>query len=64
MWLVVYIAKGRQKADYILQQLEKEGLMARSAALHGQRGLEEYFEIMVLKSESEFAREIIMKLGI
>lgn len=64
MWLVVYIAKGKQKEEYILQQFEKEGLMARSCALHSQRSVEEYFEIKVLKSECEFAREIIVKLGL
>lgn len=64
MWLVVYIAKGRSKAEQVLEKLEREGLMVRSRAMRGKPGSDEYFEIMALRSECEFAREILLKLGI
>ena len=63
MWTVIHIAANRAQAEMFKSLLESEGLMAdlrpSGISILGD-GL---FEVMVLESEAEEAREILCETG-
>ena len=61
MWTVVYIAVGKEKAEFFKQLLHAEGILAdlRSAG-NGTAG-NAMFEVVVPASEAEEAHAILMQ---
>lgn len=64
MWMVVYIAEGIDSADLLRRLLESEGILAKVRRIYKNKTeAENSYEIMVLESETEEAREIMALKG-
>lgn len=64
MWMVVGVANNQSMADRMQNALENEGVLVKirnSSVRAKQQG--NTFEIMVLESESDFAREVLLENG-
>lgn len=64
MWMVVGVANNQSMADRMQNVLENEGMLVkiRNASVRAkQQG--STFEIMVLESEADFAREVLLDNG-
>jgi len=64
MWIVVYIAEGKSSADALRHLLESEGILAKERAVYKNKTeAQNSYEIMVLESEVEEARELMALKG-
>ena len=64
MWIVVGVAGNQTLADKMQKELESEGILVKvrnASARAKQQG--STFEIMVLKSEADFSREVLLEKG-
>ncbi len=65
MWVVVTMAKSKEAAQEIQAVLSAEGILVKLKALYKNVNEDEnYFEVNVLESEAEEAREILMEKGL
>lgn len=65
MWVVIHMIKGKEAADRISDRLKDENIFVRMRPVYKAVPPEEnYFELQVLKSELQEAREILMELGL
>lgn len=65
MWIVVHLAKTLEAAQALEQKLQGEGILVKLCAIYKNKSAQDnYYEILVLKSESEEAREIILGSGL
>lgn len=65
LWMVVYMAHGKQRADDVISLLQAEGFLVKRRQLD--RSLSETdgsYELLVLKSEAQEAREFLMEKGL
>lgn len=63
MWTVIHIAANRAQAEIVKSLLESEGLLADVRAAGTSMLGDGLFEVMVLESEAEEAREILNETG-
>lgn len=63
MWTVIHIAANRAQAEMLKSLLESEGLMVDIRAAGISMLGDGLFEVMVLESEAEEAREILCETG-
>ena len=63
MWTVIHIASNRAQAEMLKSLLESEGLMSDVRAAGISMLGDGLFEVMVLESEAEEAREILCETG-
>lgn len=65
MWIVIHMAKSSAVTDGIRALLENEGILVKVKPVYKKMSREEnYYEILVLESEAEEAREIIIENGL
>lgn len=65
MWIVIHMAKGEDAAGPVANLLKEEGILTKTRAVY--RNLppnENYYEILVLQSEAEEAREVLLEKNI
>ena len=65
LWMVVYMAHGKQRADSVESLLQAEGFLVKRRQLD--RAVSEgdgAFELLVLKSEAQEAREFLLEKGL
>ena len=64
MWIVVGMANNQQTANSMQKALESEGILVklRNVSMKTKRSVNT-FEILVLESESDSAREILLENG-
>lgn len=65
LWMVVHMAHGRQRADNVEALLQAEGFLVKRRQLD--RSVSETdgtYELLVLKSEAQEAREFLMDKGL
>ena len=65
LWMVVYMAHGKQRADNVESLLQAEGFLVKRRQLD--RAVSESdgaYELLVLKSEAQEAREFLMDNGL
>ena len=64
MWMVVGVANNKTMADNMQKALEREGILVelRAASVRASRA-SNTFEILVLESEAESSREILLENG-
>lgn len=64
MWMVVGVANNQTMAENMRKALEKEGILVkqRAASVRASR-VGNTFEILVLESEAESTREILLENG-
>ena len=64
MWMVIHMAKSLSAAERLQQRLTEEGFMARLRPISRAADAEDsYYELLVLRSEAEEAREIFLEKG-
>ena len=64
LWMVVHMAHGTQRADYVEALLQAEGFLVKRRQLD--RSVSETdgaCELLVLKSEAQEAREFLLEKG-
>ncbi len=62
VWIVIHMAHSEKAAEEVCVLLTSEGLMARQKAVYRNVSSEEnYYEILVIKSEAQEARNILME---
>lgn len=65
MWVVIHMIKGKDAADRISDRLKSEGILVRMRPVYKALPPQEnYYELQVLQSELQEAREILMELGL
>ena len=65
MWVVFHMIKGKDAADRISDRLKSEGIFVRMRPVYKALPPQEnYYELQVLQSELQEAREILMELGL
>ena len=65
MWVVIHMIKGKDAADRISDRLNSEGIFVRMRPVYKALPPQEnYYELQVLQSELQEAREILMELGL
>jgi hypothetical protein len=65
MWVVVTLAKSKESARTIESMLSSEGILVKVKPLYKNVSEDEnYYEIHVLESEAEEAREILVDKGL
>jgi hypothetical protein len=65
MWIVVTLAKSKDAASKIKEILSAEGLLVKSKPLYKNVNDEtNYYEVLVLESEAQEAREILTDNGL
>lgn len=65
MWIVVTLAKSKDAARKVQEILSAEGILVKLKPLY--RNVDEeanYYEVLVLESEAEEAREILIDKGL
>lgn len=65
MWIVIHMARGEEAAGSAAELLKAEGVLTKIRAVY--RNLppnENYYEILVLQSEAEEARDILLEKNI
>ncbi len=64
VWVVVHMARSACAARHLQQELTAQGLLVRLKPVYKNRSdRDNYFEIMVLHSEADAAREILLESG-
>lgn len=65
MWIVVHMAKSDKTAEKVRTCLADEGLLVRVRPVYRAVSLHDnYFEIQVLQSEAQEARNILLERGL
>ena len=65
VWMVVHIARDEAHANLIREAFEREGLMIRLQSTYRDSVEDDNsYQIMVLRSEAEEARELISERGL
>lgn len=65
MWIVINMAKSEELMSQVRSVLEGEGILVKVRPIYKKVGNKQnYYEIMVLESESEEANEILMDKGL
>ena len=63
-WIVIHMARSQQEARRLSQKLSDEGILVRLKPVYKNRPEQEnYYELLVLQSEMEAAREIFQEKG-
>lgn len=63
-WIVIHMARSQQEAQRLSRKLSDEGVLVRLRPVYRNRPEQEnYYELQVLKSEAEAAREIFLEKG-
>lgn len=63
MWMVVGVANNQSMADRMQNALENEGVLVKIRSSSVRAKQHSTFEIMVLESESDFARDVLLENG-
>lgn len=64
-WMIVQMARGLERAEQVCAALRKEGILVKAKAVYKNLpDAENYFEVHVLESEAEQAREILLENGL
>jgi hypothetical protein len=64
MWIVVGMASSRKNAGRMQKLLEAEGILVKLTNVSGKiKSSDDTYEILVLESESDSAREILLDNG-
>ncbi|MGI6112516.1 MAG: hypothetical protein ACOYEJ_00160 [Mahellales bacterium] len=64
MWMVVYIAQNKSKADKVKDLLFKEGFLVKLKPIYKNVSSEDnYYEILVPQSEAREVHDILMEQG-
>ncbi|MGI6188891.1 MAG: hypothetical protein GX041_01155 [Clostridiales bacterium] len=62
MWVVIYMAEGKKKADKVLELLTNEGFLVKTKPVYKNTAPEDnYYEIIVPKSEAHEAHKAIVE---
>ena len=65
MWMVVHMARSQAAAEEICDCLTKEGLLVRLHPVYRSVASQEnYYEVRVLESEMQEARNILLECGL
>lgn len=65
MWMVVHMAKSEAAAEKVRECLAQEGLLVRMHPVYRSvSSRENYYEILVLRSEMQEARSILLEHGL
>lgn len=65
VWLVIHMIRGEDGARRIVDMLTQEGLVAKTHPVYRNRSAQDnFYEIMVLKSESDEARGLLVENGL
>ena len=63
-WIVIHMARSHQEAQRLMQKLTDEGILVRLKPVYKNKSEQDnYYELMVLQSEVEAAREIFLEKG-
>lgn len=63
-WIVIHMARSQQEAQRLGRKLSDEGVFVRLRPVYKNRPeRENYYELQVLQSEAETAREIFLEKG-
>lgn len=63
-WIVIHMAHSQQEAHRLSQKLSDEGILVRLKPVYKNRPEQDnYYELLVLRSELEAAREIFQEKG-
>ena len=63
-WVVIHMAHSRQEAARLTQMLSREGVLVRLKPVYRNRSEEEdWYGLLVLRSEAASAREIFLEQG-
>ncbi len=63
-WIVIHMAHSQQEAERLKQKLTEEGILVRLKPVYKNRPAKENcYELLVLHSEIEAAREIFLEKG-
>ena len=61
MWTTVYMAQSKEKAEYLREKIESQGIIVMLKAKHTlDNAVDECYEILVPKAELENALDIII----
>ena len=63
MWKVIYIAANRAQADMLKNLLTSEGIMADTRPAGVSMLGDGIYELLVLESEAEEAKEVLCEMG-
>jgi len=64
MWIVIHMAKGKDRCDKITSALSADGVLVRvRPAYKNVSDSENYYQICVLKSEAEQAKHVLLENG-
>ena len=65
VWLVIHMIRGEDGAQRIVDMLTQEGLVAKMHPVYRNRSAQDnFYEIVVLKSESNEARSLLVEKGL
>ena len=63
-WIVIHMARSQQEAQRLSRKLSDVGVLVRLRPVYRNRPEQEnYYELQVLQSEAETAREIFLEKG-
>lgn len=63
-WIVIHMARSQQEAQRLSQKLTDEGILVRLKPVYKNKNEQDnYYELLVLQSEVEAAREIFLEKG-
>ena len=63
LWRVVYVPHSQQMMEAVERMLTEEGILVRRQMLHWSVSGAEMFELCVLDSEAQEARQLILEHG-
>ena len=64
MWIVIHITKSKDAAKEVENALASEGILVKIKGVYKQKNENDnYYEILVLESEAEEAKEILVEKG-
>lgn len=63
-WIVIHMERSQQEAQRLSQKLMDEGVLVRLKPVYKNKSEQDnYYELLVLRSELEAAREIFIEKG-
>lgn len=63
-WIVIHMARSQREAQRLSDKLTDEGILVKLKPVYKNKSEQEnYYELMVLSSEAEEAREIFLEKG-
>ena len=64
MWIVIHMAKGKDRCDKITAALSADGVLVKiKPAYKNVPDAENYYQICVLQSEADQARQVLIENG-